>query len=181
MKREVQIDIGDCVDEWAIDEMTFEGDKTVLGLVDVGISAARIARLILAARENGAAPEDLLRSNKLLLLTGARCDVAKKVEGCKIGKVREYIAKHVGRSVGDAEDAEDEEAGYAHTISIEGLRLAKSYVLNIVPGHIYNHLRIVATNEGDVKGIAEELVDGIRKIVERIKTEREREVVAKAS
>jgi hypothetical protein len=165
MKTEVRTDITDWVDEWVHDETDMAQDDIIVKLTTQGYPAGKIARMAVSARLNGKAPDDILDSNKLLLYAGARRDVARRIETRKRGHVREFIGKH-SEPVDEEGGEEDRPSGYVRSLSDDGLRLAESYLLNHVPGHIRNHLRIVAANGGDATAVADKLCSKITELAE---------------
>jgi hypothetical protein len=155
VKTQIRIDIRDFVAELMAEEVQIENEESLFALSRKGYSVGQIARLTLAARLNGLAPEDILPTDKLMLYTGARRAVAKKHVDRMLAEqpgVREFI----GRSIGD-----DEDEGYTQTTSPEGLRLALAYLKNRVPGHVVNHLKVVRANGGDVAAARQQAVQAI--------------------
>ena len=156
MKTQVAIDITDWVQELLDAEVMIVSEETIFELTREGYGAGEIARMLVAARENGLAPEDILKPNKLLLYGGARREVAYKHEQRMLAdrpRVREFI----GRSVGDGD-----EDGYTDTMSEQGRQLAEAYLLNRVPGHVVNHLRIIAANGGDAEAVLARFLARVR-------------------
>lgn len=155
MKTQIRIDIRDYVAELSAEEVLIEDDESLFALSRQGYSVGQIARLTLAARLNGLAPEEILPTDKLLLYSGARRAVAKK-------HVDQTLAEHpgvrefVGRRTGD-----DDDEGYTDAITPEGQRLALAYLRNRVPGHVVNRLKIVQANGGDVRAALQDTMQAI--------------------
>jgi hypothetical protein len=161
METQIVIDVADWMAYYLGEEVAVTNEEEVIALSRKGYTTSQIAVMLISARLNAWAPDDILPPNKLLLLSGAKRQVAKMFEERVLPEInaREFI----GRSIGD----EDEE-GYTKTMSHEGLRLAERYLLDRVPGHIMNHMKIVAANDGDVERIAGELKAKIDEIAAKV-------------
>ena len=171
VKTQVRIDIPDWVDEWLREEVDMAEPDAVGQLTAEGYSAGQIARMAASARLNGKAPDAIMRCDKLLYYAGARREIARQIETRKRGKIREYIGRAMDGAAGDDEEGEEQEAGYVRSVSPDGLRLAEGYLLRWLPGHVLNHLRIVAANGGDASAVADELCAKIGELARVVETE----------
>ena len=156
----IQIDITDWVEELIKNNVTIKDEESLFDLTAEGYNAGEIARMAIAGRENGRAPDDILRPNKLLLYAGARRDIAGKHERRTLANEPLEVREYIGQAFDDSKEKENE-GTYIQTQSQEGLRLATEYLLKVVPGHARRHLCIVAINGGDTEAIARELAERI--------------------
>lgn len=164
-KLEVRIDVTDWKDEVQQEEIIITDVSDVVTLLGEGKHTAKIARATIVNRELGNADDDIIRPNKILFQTGAIYDVSqiamrqREEFETKTGKT--YKVRSLVGSTGD----EDDDRNYVKVDSLESIERAEKYLLTKVTGHITNRLRIIAYNEGDVRGVADELKSRIDSIV----------------
>lgn len=181
----IYIPIGDWEEEYVDIECDVTSADAIIARLEEGISGPQAARLAIVAREREEAPGDILSGNKLLLNNGAAADISamvgnrrKKVEleNGAIVSIREWVA-----AVPKSEDEDDERdqlsleetpvddgTELVHWQSEKATRRAWDYLLNKVPGYAYGRLAIIAANGGDVRDAANQLVDKITEMVERL-------------
>ena len=160
MNTSIKIDITDWVAELQKNQVEIKDEESLFDLTAEGYNAGEIARMAIAGRENGKAPDDILKPNKLLLYAGARREVAEKHEKRLLANMPLPVREYIGQGFDDKKE-DDSEGGYISTESEEGLRLATEYLLKVVPGHVVGHLRIVAMNRGETEAIARQLAERI--------------------
>jgi len=183
----VKTDITDWRDECLRYEPTIRTvDDLVALVVDENRSTGEAARMAIVMRELGHAPDDILKPNKLLLHAGGRAEVAIKVSARKVQaempngstySVREFVGipgrgegvasdVDVGQVAFEAEvqDAVTEAASGPHYVpsdSADGLMRAMNYLVNTIPGYIFERLKIIALAGGDVEAAADTLKEEI--------------------
>jgi len=186
---EIRIDITDWEQEFRENEPTIGTSDDVVELVLTdNFSTAKAARSALTSRALGLSPQDIVKTDKLLLQSGARAEIASKVTrrkrrvegpGDRVYEIREFIGLP-GRSPEEADDERphaplavlppglEPERSFVPTDSKAGMERAIYYLLEIVPGHISARLTEIAAGSGDAMGVAEQLIDRIREIAERL-------------
>ena len=189
MKKVLEIDYTDWYDDVMRSEETIQCKDDVFELITRGKQTSDIAKAAIVSREEGITVEEVIKPNKMLLLSGTMMNVAGIVKGRKheintdSGKtyyVPEYIGKTGRRNgnkkaqqtqqvqVQDDDDDDQYPDNYQKSVSEDGLRLAERYLTRIIPGHIFNHLLVVYENEGDIQKVTEQLKDSIDAMVARL-------------
>lgn len=184
----IVIPVGDWDEEYLKEEPDISSEDSLISLLQTTkYGPQKIGRLAIMARERGAAPEDIISANKLLLNAGAAVEVSAKAaahkrkvelpDGREI-EVREFVApvreKGEGHFEGDtqATDAspspQPDNEPFVSVISDTARTRALDYLLKIVPGYIYGRLAIIAANGGDVHAAADALKAKIDEVVERL-------------
>lgn len=167
------------------DESIVKSETDILELLDKGISSLDVASAAIVSREIGEAPEDIIRPNKALLLTGAQNDISQiirkvmvEVEG-KNGNVYEtsaFVGK-LGRmpfiNSDDSDDDDQEERelvgpSYVRVKSDLGLARAERRLANTIPGHIFECFKKLKVNDISVRQAADKLIDEIELMVGRL-------------
>ena len=160
------IDIEDWADEWAHAEEEITDDDDIVRLVQ-SMPTGKVARMTVASRANGQTPDTVFATDKLLLYAGARAEVARKVAaryceqevGDHTVQVREFL--------GGNQDEEDQLFVLAE--SEEGIRRATRYILSVVPGHVFGHLKVLAAHEPKLVGqITDQLIAIIREMAKKV-------------
>lgn len=185
MKTALTIDIADWVEEYQQREPTIQGDNDIVRLTQQGMGTGQVARLTVVARANGLAPEGILKSDKLLLYSGARAEIdvkhaarmrmATMPNGVQY-QVREFVGAintldEEGEPVADNED----DLFFVRSDSEDGLRRVRRYLFAVVPGHIFNRLKILAANDEDIDGVCDMLHDMIDQQRAKVMEEPEKE------
>ena len=174
----IKEDITDWYEETMRNETIVENDNDIISLLDKGNHSAKIARSAIVSRELGKAPSDILRPNKVLLTAGALNDISyivKKVtlevkgKGGKTYEAPGYVGR-IGRMPDEDEEKpnDEEEPSYVRTKSTIGLNRAEAYLTTTIPTHIWNRLLVVKANGGDVKECANQLIENIEQMVDRL-------------
>lgn len=166
MKTSIMIDIRDLIQEWMDEEPDLETFEDALRLLEQGNHTGKVARLILAGRHLGQAEESILKSDKMLLISGARADLSESVRARR-SKVlkredeeKEYdVPEYVGNSSPD-----EDEASFVKSDSVESLDLVRRYLFRSIPGQVAERLKILAANEEDVSEDVDRLIGIIRDI-----------------
>ncbi len=173
MEEELRINIADWIEEFTKEEPTLNGDDDLVDLViKHGTSTAKAGRLAVAARHLGIAPAMILHSNKMLLMSGARGQVSSlvtrrkrsvKVEGRKEELVvKEFVGKTSSQESDDNTQASapkskqrtaKDKPVFVESLSDDGVERAKRYLFDVVPGHIYNRLKILYAAGEDMHDI----------------------------
>ena len=169
----VRIPIGDCEEEYLAAEPKIEGPDSLIELRKAH-NIGKVARMTVAARARGEAPTDIIKSDKLLYLSGAQADIAERIaghveqvqleNGTEI-KIRSYVATPPQDEEGD--DGGDDDL-IVDSVSSDGLERAARYLTRNVPGYVYGRLAIIAANRGDVREAAQGLVDAVWAMVDRL-------------
>jgi len=172
LKRNIDIDIGDWVDEYLEHDPAISGEEGIVNLVDEGYSTGQIARMAVAARENELAPPGLLLDNKMLLYAGARADIAKLLASrTQLVKIENGHEIEIRALLGSGEAFGEGTACFVPFDSEEGVRRAYRYLEKVVPGHIYNHLKVLAAVGGDVEEAGEQIKGKVDELVGRLTKE----------
>lgn len=169
----IEIDTADWAEATTRDEQIISAPEDLHAQIVAGVPLARIARNAVVSRAGGAAPEDLLAPNKTLLHIGAVKDVNQRfirtaliaMKKAPYKKRPRFIGKNTGTGSEDGEFqmaiAVDDAPGYADTENkasrAVAMERARVYLLEVVPGHIWNHLAVIADLGGDIKPIVSEL------------------------
>lgn len=165
-KLAVVIDITDWLEESRDKELHLANENDLRERLSEGCMTGELARIAAANREAGLASDDILPPNKQAYYSGLREAVSKCAKRI-VAEVELTNGKHIsvpaliGRvSTAALEDDEDEANGDRSYVSFDtkaALERAERYLLRIVPGHVYNHLKIIAAAGGDVRGIVKQL------------------------
>jgi len=176
----LEIDYTDWYDDVMRAEETIQCKDDIFTMINNGKRTSDIAKSAIVSREEDLLEaEDIIKPNKMLLLSGAMANIAGivkrrkhdiKMENGKTYYMPEYIGKSGRRDKGDKKenDSDDYPDNYQQSVSDEGLRLAERYLLKVIPGHIFNQLLIIRENGGDVQKIAEQLKDNIDLMIDRL-------------
>jgi hypothetical protein len=163
-KLYLKADISDWRDEAYQDEFLPESKDEIMDAVETGKHTAEIARATIVSREVGHAPDDIIRENKLLVMSGAMNDISRMVRNTKTeietvsGKTWKVPA-FLGHPTG-----EDVEQSYVSTDTNKGKVWAEKYLETAVVSHIRNRLATIYQNGGDVTEAADKLksrIDGL--------------------
>lgn len=170
----IEVECEDWLDEYRDVEPTIESDDDIIQLIKSGMDTGTVARLVAVARNEGHAPENILSPNHILYYTGTRAEIAQKVatqreevtlDNGKTYTVRTFIGKP-GRHADDEDDSSDKmDEKYVAALSELGCKRATDYLLNVVPGHIFNRLSQLAANNRDINEVADQLKDKIDNMV----------------
>jgi len=160
-KLYVQEDITDWRDGVKEQGIEVINKEDILDLIDEGVSTSAIAQATVVGREEKKTPEDIIRGNKLLLLTGAMQDISGIVKD----QWRKVVAPsgrafNSNRYIGKALNEEDE-ASYVDAQTVTGVSNAINYLENVIPGHIWNRLMNLIDAGEDIVPHAEKLKDRI--------------------
>jgi len=163
----INIDVTDWLQEVMQNEMVITSDDDIIALLESGEPTSTVTRAAIINRTIGNAPFDLMRSDKLLLYTGAMQDIISKTKRRKVtfenkdGKTytaNAYIGRVAEKSEnGDGEESEDFEPSYVRSDSKEGLERAQHYLDKVVMGYIFERLKQIYMNGGDVVEAAQNL------------------------
>jgi len=131
-----------------------------------GVSTGEIACIAAANREVGLADADILPPNKLAYYSGLRravSSVAKRtlaqveLANGKHISVPELVGRPHRTSAEDGDEHAEDQPSYVAYDSEAALERAERYLLKHVPGHVYNHLKVIAAASGDVRGVVDQL------------------------
>ena len=183
----IKTDITDWREEFLRHEPDIANEDSLIALVvDEGFQTGEVARMAIVARAMGAAPTDILKPNKLLLYAGGREQIGAIIKKQRITfeapNGREYqVRAYVGLPhVPEERDGEDGNALDVKAIagmdekpmvtadSHAGLDRAVYYLLNTVPGHVFERLKVIATAGGDVGAAADDLKAKIDELAGRL-------------
>ena len=187
-KTVVKIDVTDWHEEALRNESFVTSDDDILSQLAKGISTPALARSAIVSREKKLAPTDIVRPNKMLLMTGGMLDISQMVRSKKRiittedGEnvlVGEYIGAVRVQDESDVnEDTDDDikEAGQKEYepsyVTIDNheaaLKRIQDYMEHRIPGHIWNKLVEVYTVGGDVRNEADKLKDTIDTMVNKL-------------
>lgn len=177
------------VTDWAVEHDEIEpqitGEDDMVNLATrPGMTTAKVARLAIISRAKGNAPANILPENKPLLNSGAAQAVAQVVvrrhieaqlPNGNMTTIREFLApvreEEEGQEIDDTHTIvapSPLSESFAPALSEEGKKRAMDYLFKRVTGYIYNPLKTIAVNGGDVRAAADELKDKIDKMVERL-------------
>lgn len=176
-KHIIRVEIDDWVEEYRLAEEQISGVDDILELLkNPDIKPQKAGRLVLAARELGEAPKDILPPNKAVLATGAARKIIEMstdrmvkvtIDNGRDIQVREFIAP-----VKDSQEYSDNQI-----LCVKGLvtyqdelaaTRALEYLRKVIPGHVYDRLAIIAYSGGDVREAGEELKQKVDEIVEKL-------------
>ena len=166
-KLYLKADITDWRDEAYQEEFLPENWEEILGAIERGQHTVKIARATVVAREVGHAPDDIIKENKLLVMSGATQEISSKVRSMKTeietasGKTWKVPA-YIGNP------GSDEEQSYVATDSYKGKSWAENYLETAVVGHIRNRLATIYQNGGDVIEVADKLKAKVDDLVARL-------------
>lgn len=175
----IKIDITDWRDTLLQTEEPITNEEDIIKALSAGKQTGVVARATAVSRALKLAPEDILRSDKLLYYTGCVGDIsaiAKKnkrvveVENGDHYTVPELIG-YPGRRKEIEEGEVQPEEGYQSYITIDdpqAAEYAKNYLIKVLPGHIWNRLLILHECNEDVSEAGELMKDKIDEMVKRI-------------
>lgn len=186
-KYTIAVDCTDWFEEYLREEPTLACEEDIIGLVKEGVKTGKIAQMVVIARQEGHAPADIIKPNKVLLYAGARSDVdgivARRMRELKLAngqvyEVREFVGLP-GRPKdedGDGSDISDAEltellgeASFVSVASDEALERALRYLDLTVSGHIFGRLKQVAAHpKGDVKAVGKMIKANVDELVARL-------------
>lgn len=187
MPNEIKIDVTDWVEEAQRAEAEFKG---IGDLVERHVAEKwtplKAGRMLVGAREAGMAPKDIAPPNKALLNSGAALAVSRETVAryrkAHIGgqdiRVREYVGQwgdrgQEGETTTDAMQntvpiAVEEYIGMVESASDAGCDLARRYLEEMVPNHIWTRMVILAEHKADLRETANKLKAKIDELVERL-------------
>lgn len=175
MKRDNKLYIHEDVTDWQEKilqaELIIADEDAIFEAIDDGVSTRDIAMGVVVSQLRGDAPPDLIPPVKLLVLDGGQAAIIRKAHTKRVTvqtKSGEYKANQYVGKVLDKSDSENEHVSYVNNGSPEALDRAINYLANVVPGHIWMRLLEVHNSGGDVKAAADELIDRIIAMVEKI-------------
>jgi hypothetical protein len=188
-KLYIKEDITDWRDECLREEVEITSEDDLIDLVVNGkYSTAQVGRWAVTGREMGITPVDIIDPTKALINSAARRAVQVKISNRRIEvelpngrtySVRAFVGipghkpnTDTDNEKGMAQEKKalvgDAEGTYFQFESIEGVRLALHSLHNVIPGHIFERLKIIAAMNGDVVGTADELKATIDEMVGRL-------------
>lgn len=175
MTKLLTIDITDWADEFyrAEVDVTSE-DAAIKSQIEARIGPLAMGRHIIAAREEGVAPDDILPSNKLLLNEGAAMGVVRMIqkhkEDLQVGNTTYRVRSFVGSIHGKPEDDEEEDNGetFIYLRDPEAVERAREYLRRVVPGHIMGRLLVLAANGESIIEAIEEVKAAIDRLAEQL-------------
>lgn len=167
----IQTDITDWAEETLREEPDLQ-DKDAAVETQMGrrLSPQKMGRMIVAGRELGIAPDDLVPPTKVLIQTGAtrkwaevlrREKVSVETEDGKTVTVRRLVGP-----VADAEDGSDEP--WIDCLGPEAVARAEAYLMDRIPRHVQSRLAIVKANKGDVRAVLEKLKAELDKVADSL-------------
>jgi hypothetical protein len=119
-------------------------------MADQQMAASEMGTMLVAAREVGTAPADILPPNKIMLRMGVADQVIAEARRCATEVIfPSGQAVQVPDFVGGTKD----DAGYVRSTDPEAIRRAEDYLLGPLIGHAETRLAIIAASGGDVLGI----------------------------
>jgi len=184
-KPEIRIDIADWDQEFMEAEPDLSSDEAIAN-ESTRHTTPSLARMTIAARERGIAPDDILSANKVLLQCGARTEISSKItrrkekvqlaNGLEV-TIREFVGAISEREEPEGDDQltlestadtlvkSDEPETYVRWQDEQAKERVYRYLQQIVPGHIYTHLAHLAAAGEDVRQAANDLSDRIEEMV----------------
>jgi len=159
---QILIDITDWYELIKRDESFIDSQDELIELVADGMDTKEAARIVLVSREEGVAPENVIRSNKSLLHAGTMKNISDIVKSLKRSVMKPDgrlmdVQEFIGRV-----DRQDENQSYLVVDDPRALKRATSYLLKMLPKHAASRLAVVMTNEGDVSGIIREMIEQLK-------------------
>jgi len=169
----IHTDVSDWHDEYMQAEPNVSSeDAAVQTHVAEKFHPLQMGRLLIVGRERGDSPDDILPPNKLLLNTGAAyawsqklCQRRKAVE--IPGTEKTVSVREIVGGVRD-EDGENPDSGLVMWNDADAVARAEQYLSRVVTGHIFERLKSIAVNGGDVQAAVDELKRRIDDMVERL-------------
>lgn len=175
----IKIDITDWKDKVKQTEEPITSEEDIIKALSAGKQTGVVARAAAVSRAMKLAPDDLMRSDKLLYYTGCVGEISTmarkqhrevEVESGQVYEVSELIG-YPGRRKEIAEGDVQPDESYRSYISIDDPQAAeytKNYLIKVLPGHIWNRLLILRECGEDVSEAAELLKEKIDEMVARI-------------
>ena len=171
----IEIEYGDWLKEWEASPIKPKTSEDIIStMLETQMSPTQMARLAIVGREQGHADENIVRSNKLSLILGVAQDISQTISSRmvdveingKVFRAREFVGTV------QTEDSEEGEADGGQTLvdmhDPIAVERATRYLFNLVTGHAWKRLVILAANGEDVESIAETLKSRIDEMVERL-------------
>lgn len=163
-KLYLKADITDWRDEAYQEEFMPESKDDIMDAIEKGQHTAKIARATLVAREVGHAPDDIIRENKLLVMSGAMNDISRMVQSTK-SEIETVSGKtwKVPAFLGNPK-GENGEQSYVSTDTNKSKVWAEKYLETAIVSHIRNRFATIYQNGGDVAEAADKLkarIDGL--------------------
>jgi hypothetical protein len=111
------------------------------------LSALQMGAMLVAGRESGVTPADIIAPNKMILRMGAADSLMKKLADMKVDVATEFgLTIEVPAYMGGT----TEEPGYVASDNLKAITRAEDYLLGPLMGHAWNRLAIIAGVGGDV-------------------------------
>lgn len=176
----IPIDATDWRDEVMHNEMVIEKEEDIVDAIAKGKQTAEVARAVIVNRELGHAPSDIIRPNRILLMTGAQADIADLFHSKTMA---EFTARNgktyavpgfIGKGKQETPDADEKadgvelEASYVEIQSDDGIERNRHYLSKTVTGWIWNRFGQLKAAGADVRQAADELKAAVDEMVEKI-------------
>lgn len=168
--------------------VSFDSEQDIINtlILSYGLTSKQAGEVIIAAKQLEILPDDIKwPEHKLNLSYGGSYSTrmmlraaveSKKLENGKVVNVRQVIGDSQLLGVTQAKDELENQSEdvtqmlcspYVLTQSTDGIERSKNYLLNVIPGHIYDRLSELAGQE-DIKMIAKELKKKIDVMVKEL-------------
>jgi len=172
----MNIPVGDWVDEYRREEPNLSTEEdAIAGFLEGNHTIAEWGRILAIAKMFGETFERVPTPKPMVNTGYSRWWSSSVVES-----LREQVDLENGRTVEvralsgpvlepNGDEAEgDGDKSYVSWDDKQAIDRAVRYVLDVVPGHIYNRFKLLAANGEDVRGVANDLQDKIDELVERL-------------
>ncbi len=168
----LEIDITDWNETYTELEPNVSTEDEVIERTKGGMKPSQAGRHIIVARQRGDAPDDIIQSDKYTLNLGAATQVSRMIAkhfdevhltNGKDIKIRSYVCPVKDSEINAVVDFD----------TLPAYQNAVSYLLNTIPGHVYNRLAIIASHSsnGEVREYADQLIVAINEVVDKLSGE----------
>lgn len=174
-KLTIQVPIDDWAEEVKREEVELTSDADIIAaMATTGAHPLKLARMVIASREMGIAPEGIIAPNKTLLNVGGAEEVARLIRsqvntvhvGDQSYEARAFVGPVDGAAPDGEEGAPDEVTFVAANTKLALARLA-TYISDMIPRHVWGRAVILASHAGGQETLHEALralraaIDGI--------------------
>ncbi len=165
----VEIDITNWNEDYNEQEPDVSSEDEIIKRAKEGMKPSQTARYVAVARQKGDAPDDIIRPDKVSYNIGIASQISTMIakyfeevhlKNGKDIKIRSYVCP--------VKDSEEKVVVDFNTLP--AYRNSVSYLLNTIPGHVYNRLAIIASHSsnGEVREYADQLIMTINEVVDKL-------------
>ena len=165
----LEIDITDWNKTYIEFEPDMSSEDNIIQRTKEGMKPSQAGRHVIVARQRGDTPDDIIQPDKITLNIGAATQISRMIASHfeevhltngKDIKIRSYVCSVKDSEVDTVVDFN----------TLPAYRNSVSYLLNTIPGHVYNRLAIIASHSsnGEVREYDDQLIMAINEVEDKL-------------